>query len=276
MAEISNYISSSVNRKTGMSPIYVTFYLQNEKVTIPTKVSTKREWFVDGVVSRKDKEHKDKNLIIDQIRAHVANIFTKYRLREKSLTKTMFLQQWTRPSGYDTFFDFADWYMLNHTKELELGTIKNHKTSLRKLREWDRELTFDSFTEQKLKDFRAHLLKDLGNNKATVNKNLGCIKKYVMAALKMKLMEENPFESVKISRGYEDAAEFLTAEELKVLCDLYKMRTLSPTKQACLLFFLFMCFSSMHIGDAKLFCIEQISDATSVMCERRQRTPRVS
>ena len=114
MAEISNYISTSVNRKTGMSPIYVTFYLQNEKVTIPTKVSTKREWFVDGSVCRKDKEYKDKNLIIEQIRAHVSNIFTKYRLREKSLTKTLFLQQWTRLTGYDTFFDFADWFMLNH------------------------------------------------------------------------------------------------------------------------------------------------------------------
>lgn len=260
MAEISNYISTSVNTRTGMSPIYVTFYLQNQKVTIPTKVSTKREWFIDGKVCRKDKDWKDKNLIIDQIRGHVSNIFTKYRLREKVLTKTMFMQQWTRPTGYDTFYDFADWFMMNHTKELELGTIKNHKTSLKKLKEFDPGLTFDSFTEQKLKDFRAHLLRDVGNNKATVNKNLGCIKKYAMAAVKMKLMDENPFEGIKISRGYEDAAEYLTQEELQVLCTLYKMHTLSATKQKCLLFFLFMCFSSMHIGDAKAFTLEQVAD----------------
>lgn len=243
-----------------MSPIYVTFYLQNEKVTIPTKVSTRREWFVDGSVCRKDKEHKDKNLIIEQIRSHVSNIFTKYRLREKVLTKTQFMQQWTRPTGYDTFFDFANWYMMNHTKELELGTIKNHKTSLKKLQEWDKDLTFDTFTERKLKDYMAYLQKDLGNNKATTMKNLGCIKKYVMAAVKMKLMDENPFECIKISRGYEDAAEYLTKEELQTLCNLYKLHSLSPTKQKCLLFFLFMCFSSMHIGDAKAFTIEQISD----------------
>lgn len=260
MALVKTYISASLNRKTGMSPIYVSFYLGSEKVVLPTKVSTKREWFHDGVISKKDKESADKNLIIDQTISHVNNILVKYRLKEKTLTKNIFMSQWSRPQGYDTFYDFADWYLFNHSKELELGTIKNHKTALCKLRSYAPDLTLDNLSEQFFLDYRAHCLKDLGNKKTTVNKNLGAIKKYVLAAYKMRLIEENPFASIKITRNYDTEAEYLTEEELHVLCNLYQRHNLSAPLQRSLLFFLFMCFGSMHVSDARSFRIEQITE----------------
>ena len=41
---------------------------------------------------------------------------------------------------------------------------------------------------------------------------------------------------------------------------LYYQRTLPEKLQLTLAFFLFMCFTSMHITDARMFCIEQVNN----------------
>lgn len=258
MSILKSTISASLNRNTGMSPIYVTFYLNSEKIALPTKVSTKREWFKEGLVTKKDKDYLDKNLIIQNVMSKVNNILVKYRLREKNLTKSLFMSQWTRPTNFVDFYDFCEWYMQNHSHDVQLGTLKNHKTALKKLQALKPELQLEDLTFDVIMDFKGYLMNTLKNNRTTVNKNLGFIKKYALAALRMKLIEENPFEQVKISKSYDEVAEYLNEEELGKLCDLYHEHTLTPAKQRVLLFFLFMCFGSMHVGDAKQFCIEQI------------------
>ena len=102
-------------------------------------------------------------------------------------------------------------------------------------------------------------------------KNLGFVKKYVLAAYRMKLIEENPFENVKISKSYEEVKLYLTDEELDSLCTLYYKGDLSPRKRKILLFFLFMCFGSMHVGDAKSFMIEQIGEKYISYVRRKTR-----
>lgn len=88
------------------------------------------------------------------------------------------------------------------------------------------------------------------------------IKKYARAVIKEGYMNENPFENIKISRNMKCGFEFLTEVELNTLVDLYKEQSLAPNYQSVLQFFLFLCFSSLHIGDAKALRIEQINQKT--------------
>ena len=54
--------------------------------------------------------------------------------------------------------------------------------------------------------------------------------------------------------------DYLTEEELMQFVQLYYQRTLPEKLQLTLAFFLFMCFTSMHITDARMFCIEQVNN----------------
>ena len=59
---------------------------------------------------------------------------------------------------------------------------------------------------------------------------------------------------------YQSDVDYLTEEELMQFVQLYYQRTLPEKLQLTLAFFLFMCFTSMHITDARMFCIEQVNN----------------
>lgn len=88
---------------------------------------------------------------------------------------------------------------------------------------------------------------------------MSTIKIYVTAAYRKGYIEENPFQEFHIKRIKSDV-DYLTEEELMQFVQLYYQRTLPEKLQLTLAFFLFMCFTSMHITDARMFCIEQVNN----------------
>ena len=74
-------------------------------------------------------------------------------------------------------------------------------------------------------------------------------------------MDENPFDDWKI-RKVQSNCVYLVEEELNRLIELYKSGELDYSLHRTLEFFLFMCFSSLHIGDAKNLKLEQFSQNT--------------
>lgn len=101
--------------------------------------------------------------------------------------------------------------------------------------------------------------KELGNTEITAQRNMSTIKIYVTAAYRKGYIEENPFQEFHIKRIKSDV-DYLTEEELMQFVQLYYQRTLPEKLQLTLAFFLFMCFTSMHITDARMFCIEQVNN----------------
>ena len=119
--------------------------------------------------------------------------------------------------------------------------------------------SIDGLTEEWIKNYKIYLKRKVGNKDSTINKNMACIKKYCRAAIKEGYMMQNPFENIKVKSRTTSGFAFLTEEELNILTGMYKSHELSDNYHKVLEFFLFMCFSSLHITDAKRLRIEYIS-----------------
>ena len=74
--------------------VWITFYINRERVNFSTKVSVESKNWNDKkkFVTTGDKHAADKNLIIENIHARINNVLVKYRLKDKKLTKETFLR----------------------------------------------------------------------------------------------------------------------------------------------------------------------------------------
>ena len=247
--------------KDGCAPLYLTFYLDREKLLLPCKLSVPVSKFDDkkGIIKGNSKEVNDQNLIISNMRAKVNDILVKFRLKNQTLTKETFMREYRNPSDYKNFHEFVKEYMKTYSRRIEMGTFKHHLSCMKKFRIFNENLQFDELTPEYLCDYLAYLKKELGNNECTAQRNLSTIKIYVTAAFRKGLLEKNPFQEVRIKR-IKSMVDFLTEDELAQFISLYHAGSLPTNLQHTLSFFLFMCFSSLHITDARMLCLEQINN----------------
>ena len=264
MAVIKTYQATSYVNKDGCAPVYVSFYVERKKIAIPTNLSIPVENFdnVTGKVLTREKNHKDYNLCIEKIRARVNDIMVRYRLLKKTLTKETFMKEYNRPDDFRTFYDYVKDYMHRHRGELESSTIDVHLDAINKMRVYEPDLRLECLDEDFILKYKVYLKKKLKNKDSTINKNMSCIKKYCRAAIKEGYMTKNPFENIKVKTRSKSDFTYLTEEELTILVDLYKSNSLTENYQSVLQIFLFMCFSSLHIGDAKNIRIEGIGKSS--------------
>lgn len=241
--------------------IWISFYLKRDKIHFSTKIRVKDSDFNEkkGEVRKTDKEANDKNLILESYKARINNVFVKYRLRDKVLTKEKFWRSFRRADDYDNFFDFFEEYQKNHTFGTSENTRNAEKNVMAKIRKLWPNLSFDDIDQEMIQKFRAALLKTYGNNMNTASKNLTVFKKYVRAAYKEGYMDENPFEGFHIYKA-KPHYTYLTEDELKKLICTYRKGDMGIREYKTLEVFLFLCFSSMHIGDARMLEMERITE----------------
>ncbi len=241
--------------------IWVSFYVNREKVNFSTSVKCDvKDWDNSkSKVKKSDANFEDKNLIIENVAARINNVFVKYRLRDKKLTKDAFLKAYNRPDDFSTFHDFVKSNKAHINTGNELSTHKSHEKVMKKVQIYAPDLHFDDITAEWVVKYFWYLRKKLNNNENTAYKDIGTLKKYVLSAIKMGYMTENPFDDFKIKK-VQGSFEYLNEDELKVFIKAYNAGRLEANLHNALEFFLFLCFSSLHIADAKNLCLEQFSD----------------
>ena len=262
MANVKLYLRKN-NEEEKSGYIWLSFYIKNERVHFSTKVKVdEKNWNENKeLVTSGDKKAKDKNLVLEHILARVNDVFVKYRLRDKEITRNLFMRAYRRPTDFNTFYDFVTAAMKKTSVRIELSTLLTHHSVISKMRSYAPDLTFDDITKEWLDDYYLYLRKELGNNDNTAYKNMAVLKKYVRLAYKDGYMDENPFEEWMI-RKVKTNCVYLTEEELETLVDLYRHGRLEYKLHKTLEFFLFMCFSSLHIGDVKRLQLEQFTDTS--------------
>jgi site-specific recombinase XerD len=253
--------------------IWVCFYVNREKVHFSTKVEVKGVAWSDKqqAVTAKDPYHKDKNLIIESIRARINNVLVKYRLKDRKLTRETFLRAYRRPSDFDTFVDFARYHQDKISAREAESTRKTEDVVLTKLQECYPDMAIDELDEDKLDGFFSYLMRDLGNNRNTAMKNMTILKKFARAAWRAGYMEEDPFRNWKIQKTT-PSITYLDEEELKLLLQIYESGSLSLVKHQSLEVFLFLAFSSLHIGDALALQLEQIGERSFTYYRKKLET----
>jgi len=270
MVKLSIYLREYKTTTEGI--VWFSFYVNSQRVHFSSKVRCeKKDWDKRKmVVKSSDPDYSDKNQIIENIRARINNVFVKYRLRDKILTRDAFLRAYNRPSDYATFFEFIKSNKRNINFGNELTTNYTHQVVLKKVEEWQPELHFDDITDEWLNRYFIYLKKTLKNSDNTIHKNLSIFKKYVLAAFKLGYMDENPFINFKIKRGT-PSYTYLTEDEIKILMDAYKNGVFEDKYHRTLEFFLFMCFSSLHVTDARNLSLEQFTEDSFVYYRVKNR-----
>jgi site-specific recombinase XerD len=244
---------------SGEASICVSFYIGREKIEAPTKTKTGVKSFdrERGTVKNSDPFASDKNLIISGTVASINNVFVKYRLRERELTKSLFWKEYgTQRTGKD-FRSFCTGYRKLRFQELAWATQKAHRSALQRLWDFRGELYFEDLTTGLFREFVLYLRKKKGNNENTIRKTVKTIAVYINEAVRKHYLPESPLSELKLRGGDDSKVEYLQPEELTKLAALQRSHTLPANLQEILDFFLFMCYSSLHITDARNFTVEQ-------------------
>lgn len=244
--------------------VWVQFYLQRKKVNYSTKIECEaKHWNAkNSRISVADKQAPDKNLILENVLARINKVFVNYKLRNKVLTREGFMRAYTRPDDYENFYKFCEDYRKKISIKTEASTLKVHKTILDKLEAYRPDLHFDDITLDFITEYYyKQLRKKLANSENTAYKNMSTIRKYVHAAIRAGYMDENPFSEFHIIRT-KASYTYLTEPELQTLMKVYRSGILEEKHHNALQFFLYMCFSSQHVGDAKPMKLEQFGKET--------------
>lgn len=243
----------------GEAPIYISFYLNRKKIEVATKISVPVNDFDKerGIIKTSSEFAKDKNLIIDNIRASINDIFVQNRLRNRTLTAEQFWSEFRNPKGCSDFFSFCEQSQKLRFQEVKEKTKIKHLTVLKTLYEFKHPIYFDELTSDLFRKYILHCRKIRKNQEVTINKNIDTISIYLNEAVRAGYISENPIHKIKL-RGIQSEPVYLDEEELTTLLYMYKREECPGNMHLVLEFFLFLCFSSLHIGDAKALTIEQI------------------
>ena len=207
------------NRK-GDAPIYVTFYIDRQKVDLPTHISVPVAMFdkENGMVKRSMEYYRDKNLVIENIKSRINDIFVSYRLRRKRLTSELFYKEYnSRSLSYGDFYALCEEYQRLRFQELSEGTKKKHLSTIRLLREYRPNLSIDELTPELIRRWVIHMRKVRGNSEVTIAKNVRIVGIYINEAVRRGLIDHSPLREVKMRGCIDTTAEALSEEELDAL-----------------------------------------------------------
>ncbi|MDR1344302.1 MAG: phage integrase SAM-like domain-containing protein, partial [Tannerellaceae bacterium] len=192
MAVYSVYLKKE-NQK-GLSPVYVGFYINREKIEVPVRISIAPDVFDKnkGVIRSSHEYAKDYNLIISDIKASINDIFVRFRLRKNELTPTLFWKEYRARGSFKTFFDFCRSYQRLRFQEVAPATQKSHKASLNKLKDFQSVIYFEDLTVDFFRHFVLFLRNKRKNNENTIRKTIKNLSVYLNDAVKKELIRTNP------------------------------------------------------------------------------------
>ena len=259
MPKVKVYIRDKYVKKDGTCAVYCMFYIARERIVIPTGVSVLAVDWDEGKARVKGSSQtaKDANLIIQNVRARINDIFVRFRLEDRIQTKANFLKEFNDGGSYVDFWDFMESELTKRKGLIAENTHRAQTSTLKKLREIMPDLQFNDLTDETIRDIKKLLAKKYGNSTNTITKNLITLKTYVSIALRRKLIDSNPFDIEKIRRGKSNQV-WLSEKELLKLMDAYSKQTFPPNLHTVLQYFLFAAFTGMRLSDVKAFDMDQV------------------
>lgn len=259
MAKITIKRRNESERADGCAPLYAVLNIDREKIRVPVGLAVAaREW--DAAAERvrgRGQDVKDKNLIIDNVRAKISDILVRSRLTGERLTRTTFRAIYNQPTDNGLFVSYARRHLDEMRGGLQWETYRHHMTALKKLEDYQPDLSLHDITPEFLRAYATYLRDSRKNSPGTICKNMCVLRVHYYAAMRAGLVQRNSFDTYKAPR-VEPGVVFLTEEEFTRLLDLYRSKRLPDNEQDVLRFWLFMAFTGMHITDARMLQIEQI------------------
>lgn len=154
--------------------------------------------------------------------------------------------------------DFFNKHIDQITGVLAPDTVKSYKSQLNRLKEFKKDISFDSLSYQFLREYESWLIKEKDYGINSIAKSMSILKIIIREAAKCKVYKgDDPFMSYKI-KAVEGNRESLTIDELSKLEDLYNLNSLTKGHQNVLKAFLFECHTGLRYGDMKTLKMKDI------------------
>lgn len=279
MGKITIFCRKDAKRKDGTFPLYASIYTGKLRVRLCINVFIKEEsWDAKSQTIRgKSKYAADTNLIISNARARLSDILVRARLSNKSLTKEEIIKEYKRLDGggeeeeekSESFLKFSYGYLHEIARSITYGTLLRRKGILKKVEDYDPDVTFSQITPEWLRRYASHCRDYHDNSVGTVKKNMDTLRLFYYVAMRRHLVESNPFDFYKSPVYYPDIV-FLTEEEIRKMIALQRDHELSETEEKVLDCFLFMFYTGMHYSDASAVRIDDIRNGEVLY--KRQKT----
>lgn len=260
-------------QKDGSCTVYIKLYIGGERILINTKVVVSPDTWDSKKICIKSKTGTsgDDNMIISRCHSRANDILVKYRLQNKKLTVDLFKKEYSNPS---LDIDFLVWMASEiKIKKNEVGELRiiKYNTILNKLKEYRPKIYFSEIDHFFITSFKGWLRTTKRNDVNTISSNLAVLKSFTNRALKKKLIEQDPFEDIRIGRGASDRV-YCEEEELEKLWNLYNnwIYPMQAHQKKILRHFLFMCFTGLRISDFKAAEFDDIING--LLCFRPIKT----
>lgn len=158
------------------------------------------------------------------------------------------------------FFETAIKYLEQGKENLAPLTIRTYYWNLKKIEDFRPELDCNEIDGNLIREYRQHLHNNK-NKPNTVNKALTVFRVFLKKMHADRLIQNDPFENIKIGRVYTHRG-FLTTNELKhlYLNFLDRRRFLTETEQNVMRVFLFSCFTGLRYSDLYSLDASEIFD----------------
>jgi site-specific recombinase XerD len=273
MASVNVWLNDKYKKKDGTCAVYASVYVHRQKVKFNTGVSVKQDnWNAEKRrVKGNGKKAKDDNLVIDKCVARINDVFVRYRLQNKELTPELLRQEYKTPSTYIDFYDFYERKLNEQDGLLAANTIKQHKTVLKKLKEYKKQLMFSQITKQFLEDYIKFMKNKRRSSANTIKKHMAILKGYLTLAVRDDIIRENPFKYLQLKASQTDRI-YLEPEELNKLWNFYKKEQFPENYHKVLRHYLFSCFTGCRISDVQMLTHDHIIGNKLVYKPEKQKS----
>lgn len=245
--------------KNGKSQIYLNLYIHQQRKKIPMELFVdKKYWNQTKQEIHKSYENAiDYNLILRDVEARINKIEIQFRLSNQVLTVDKCAELLKRPDLTIDFISFMEYEM--SLKTMEENSVKNHKSVLKKLKEYRPSILFADVNEVFIQKYRKYLATKLGNQEVTIDSNIKVIKQYIKLAKKRGLIINIDPEQIKI-RQHRSHRTNLTINEVERMKEYYYSKFIKESHKRTLGYFLFNCMTGLRINDLLKLKREQLTD----------------
>ena len=260
MATAKVFIDPKKKKKNGLCSVFLTVNIHYKKLFFSTGVNADPERFdfAKGRIKGTTKAIKDDNLIIETCLATMNDIFVRYRLQQIDMTAELMKNEWLNPSRRIDFYAFATEAIKERSKEMMKQTTKNHYTNIEKLKKFKPTLMFSEITPDFIDRYRRNLKVKEHNDINTIHTSLKILKAHLNIAIKKGVIRKNPFDEIRLVTAAPDRV-YLTRDELTVMWDAYRAKSMTDEKLKVLRHFLFMCYTGIRISDLKAMQRDEVN-----------------
>ncbi|CDN79556.1 site-specific integrase [Elizabethkingia anophelis] len=255
----SFFLKKDHKNKEGKYPLYLNLYIHEQRKRIPVELFLfPKEWDdKKKFIATSCESYQDYKLILEDIKSNINKIEIQFRLSREVLTVEKCAELLRRPDLSIDFISFMQ-YELDLKRSAE-NTKKNHRSVIKKLREYRKSILFSEVNDKWILKFRKYLGTKKENQEVTIDNNIKILKHYIKLAKKRGLVINVDLDDI-IIKQHRSHRTNLTLEEVEKMKSYYYSPFIKPAHFATLGYFLFNCMTGQRIEDLLKMERHQLND----------------